>query len=133
MLDPASITGWAIGDTIQIGDPEDITPGGVLALDISPMLENIVGVVFPQSGILANILVTGVGGQTAQLLLSPDGSPNSFVGLSLTNANTSDHDQVILPTPTPSPVSNSNLVFIKEASSGSTVGRCTIYISAVYA
>ena len=132
VLDPASIADWTIGDTIQVGDPEDITPGGVLALDISPMLENIVGAVFPQSGILANILVTGAGGQPAQLLLSPDGSPNSFVGLSLTNGNTSDHDQVILPTPTPSPVSNSNLVFIKEASSGPTIGRCTIHINAVY-
>ena len=132
VLDPASMTGWTIGDTIQVGDPEDVTPGRVIALDISPMLQNIVGAVFPQSGILANVVVTGAGGQAAQLFLSPDGSPNSFVGLSVADGNTSDHGQVILPTPTPSPVSNSNLVFIKEASSGSTIGLCTIYISAVY-
>lgn len=43
VLDSASISGWSPGDTIQAGDPTGETPGRVMAVDISPMMENLFG------------------------------------------------------------------------------------------
>jgi hypothetical protein len=116
VLDAASVAGWAAGDAIQIGDPTDLTPGRVIALDISPMLQNLFGVVFRQSGIMVKAFSSGAAGSDG-LALSPTGIGGSFV--SCATAGASDGVTVI-PCTQLSPVSNSNLVFLQETAGTTT-------------
>lgn len=59
VLNAAAISGWTNGETIQLGDPTDQTPGRVIALDISPMMQSTLGRVFRQAGVLVRAAVEG--------------------------------------------------------------------------
>ncbi|VAW20850.1 hypothetical protein MNBD_ALPHA12-384 [hydrothermal vent metagenome] len=61
VLNSADISGWLSAETVQAGDPTAITPNRVMALDISPMLQNLFGAVFRQKGIICK---SGFGPQT---------------------------------------------------------------------
>lgn len=105
----ADIAGWLNGETVQIGDPTGTTPGRVIALDISPMLQNLFGAVFPQTGIVLKGSL--VGGAGDSLALTANGASGSFV----TAARYGAGDGVaIIPCSQLSPVSDSNLVFVRE-------------------
>ena len=123
VLSAPSIVGWSNGETIEIGDPLSVTPGRVIAIDISPMLQNMLGAVFRQAGILAKLSCANVTAATATIDLSPDGSLGSFTGV---NANAFDGGampgQVTLPCTMLSPVSDSNLVFLRENVTGANMG-----------
>lgn len=45
--DASAIADWQPGDTLQLGDPLDVTPNRCIALDISPMMQNQLGAIFP--------------------------------------------------------------------------------------
>ncbi len=114
VTDADDIIGWISGETLQLGDPEEITPGRVIALDISPMLQNVFGKVFPQKGIYCK---GGLGAALAgdSLSLSPDGSAGSFSGLTRVHVDNLFADgSLIVSSGVSSPVSASNLVFIRE-------------------
>lgn len=114
VLDAASIAGWANGETIQIGDPTSVTPTRVIALDISPMLQELFGTVFRQTGIVAKAHFNGAGSDA--ITLSGDASVGSFVVAARHGAG----DGVsIIPCTELSPVSASNLVFLREDIAGS--------------
>jgi hypothetical protein len=53
--DPAQIKQWAKGDTIQIADPVKKT----VAIDISPLMQKLLGSVFAQDGVLLNAGTSG--------------------------------------------------------------------------
>jgi hypothetical protein len=112
----ADISGWSSGDIIQIGDPTAFTPGRVIALDISPMLQNVLGGVFRQSAVLCK---AGLKASTiaADLSLSPTGGAGTFV----TGAKNADMANIwpglaLVPCTELSPISNSNLVMLRETS-----------------
>lgn len=110
VTDAFAISGWAGGDTVQIGDPTDITPGRVIALDISPMLQNLFGAPFRQSGIMVKAYTSGVSGSDG-LTISPSGLAGSFISCATAGAN---DGVTVMPCTELSPISNSNLVFIQE-------------------
>jgi len=113
--DADHIAGWQPGDTIQLGDPADQTPGRVVALDISPMLQQVFGTVFRQTGlILRGQLQTPEAGQ--MLEVSPSGLGGSFVQ-SVTTVGAGPWTAsgvAMIPCTVPSPVSASNLLFVRE-------------------
>jgi hypothetical protein len=85
----------------------------MVALDISGYLQNQLGAVFPQKGVMLGLFITSSDG-VASLSFSADGSGGSaFGGNSLTDGS---RNAMTLPIPTtePSPISSSNLVFVRE-------------------
>lgn len=118
VLDAAALSGWAAGETVQIGDPTSITPNRFIALDISPMMQSVLGRVFRQAGVLTRSIVSGSAVQ-AQVGISEAGvTGGTQITKSFTDG-TLGAGQNILPSSQPSPISDSNLVFVQEAASGS--------------
>jgi hypothetical protein len=117
------IAGWSAGDTIQAGDPTTEQPGRVIALDISPMMQAMLGTVFRQTGVMAKASVVG-GAATDKVDLTSDGSSGSFVTVAqyFAGATANGSGVTIVPCTEPSPISNSNLVFVREtlANTGDT-------------
>lgn len=133
----AHVAGWSPGDTIQLGDqagfpgvPAGFTRG--YALDISPLLQNRLGAVFRQRGIMFKCTVQGAGGRVA-LAASPMGVAGSFFGgnsLSDGGLNITMH---MAPTTELSPISNSNLVYMREDDAGAnTLGVCGVLLVGVW-
>jgi hypothetical protein len=116
----AAISGWSNGDTIQIGDPIDQTPNRVIALDISPMMQNVLGRVFRQSGIMINGIVQG-SGVVAALDASEAAVGGSFVGVRTPADGALSTSQFSLACSVLSPVSDSNLVFLRENVTGTAM------------
>nr|WP_321361150.1 DUF2793 domain-containing protein [uncultured Hyphomonas sp.] len=113
--DAADLAGWTAGHTIQLGDPETITPGRVIAVDISPMLENLFGAAFPQRGLM---LRSTLFGDTAGDLLGV--TPTGGAGSNMNSATTqvpgirAGDGATLIACSEPSPVSDSNLIFVTE-------------------
>ena len=106
----ANLAGWAAGHTVQIGDPTTITPGRCITLDISPMLINLFGQAFRQTGIIVKAgLFSGATGDLVSV--SPSGVSGSFTNCALFNAGDGN---TLIPCSELSPISNSNLVRIRE-------------------
>jgi hypothetical protein len=133
VLDGAAIASWSNGETIQLGDPTDITPNRFVALDISPMLQNVLGRVFPQKGILARIAIQGSGGTQATLALSPTGITGAGAPTRSESSGGMLNGNVIIPSSAPSPVSNSNLVFVQETGTSTNLGTANILVAGVWA
>lgn len=113
VLSASDISGWANGETVQIGDPTSVTPNRVIAIDISQMLQNVLGAVFPQKAVLMKLSI-GAAGSSGGLGASPTGASGSFIGLSMPTDGATVGGQIIVPCSVLSPVSNSNLVFLRE-------------------
>lgn len=127
----AAIAGWTNGETIQIGDPTDQTPNRFIALDVSPMLQSVLGRVFRQSGVLCKMLASGNG-----VLNKVDISENGATGAnqparSFTDGSTNGAQNTI-PCSVLSPVSNSNLVFVQETATGSNVAIAGVNVIGVW-
>ncbi|MEZ5958978.1 MAG: DUF2793 domain-containing protein [Hyphomonadaceae bacterium] len=125
VADAAAISGWTNDETIQIGDPTDQTPGRVIAIDISPMMQGVLGRVFRQRGVLLKGLVDGISTQ-AILDASEAGVSGSFNGFRSESNGTRLGGQVTLVTSVQSPISNSNLVFVRETATGTGMGFATL-------
>ncbi|MCT8997078.1 DUF2793 domain-containing protein [Chelativorans intermedius] len=110
VLDAGDIAGWANGETVQVGDPTDVTPNRCIALDISPMLVSLFGQAFRQTGIMvkANVLAAADGDT---IDITPTGVSGSFV---VAASAPSSAGVTIIPCTEQSPISNSNLVFLRE-------------------
>jgi hypothetical protein len=117
VLDAAAIAGWSSSETIQIGDPTDQTPGRVIALDISPMMQTVLGRVFRQKGVLLKALVEGVGVQ-AVLDTTETGLSGSFSGMRSESSGSRLSGQYTQFCSVQSPASESNLLFVREAATG---------------
>ncbi len=115
VVSAAAIAGWSNGEVIQAGDPTDVTPNRVIALDISPMMQTLFGAVFRQSG----IMVKGSMGSATVLDsigLSPSGVTGSFVAACTIydTIGVNGHGTTMIPCTQASPISTSNLVFLRE-------------------
>lgn len=133
--DPSMISGWASGDALQVGDPTSITPGRVVALDISPMLINQFGRAFRQTGVLAKYYISGdtnalTSLQTTSIGITPSGAPGTFNNALSNNQGIAGIGILYVPCSQLSPVSDSNLIFVREGTpaSGNTIGTSLISI-----
>lgn len=131
VLDAAALTGWTNGETIQIGDPTGVIPGRVIAVDISPMMQAVLGRVFRQSGVLLKGLVDGVSTQ-AVLDTSEAGVSGSFSGTRSESGGSRLGGQFSQTTSVQSPISNSNLVFVRETATGTGMGFATLSVAGVW-
>lgn len=125
VVSAAALSGWTNGETIQIGDPTGVIPGRVIAVDISPMMQAVLGRVFRQSGVLLKGLVDGVSVQ-AILDTSEAGVTASFNGIRSESNGTRLGGQFTQVTSVQSPISDSNLVFVRETATGTGVGFATL-------
>ena len=132
VVDGADLTGWVNGETIQVGDPLSVTPNRVIALDISPMLQNVLGAVFRQSGIMCKAAVFPPVGISQVIDLTPTGVGGSFVAISSTKDGSASQGMILIPCTELSPISNSNLVFVREADGGGSLGITLISSIAVF-
>jgi len=104
------IAGWTAGDAIQIGDPNTITPNRCISFDISPMLTNLFGRVFRQSGIAVKAIIQSTN-EGDGLGVSATGEGGSFIPAALAGASVGT---TIVPCTEKSPISDSNLVRVRE-------------------
>ncbi|HYD84362.1 MAG TPA: hypothetical protein VEA63_09920, partial [Opitutus sp.] len=125
--DAATIAGWSAAETIQLGDPLDQTPGRVIALDISPMMQAVLGRTFRQHGVLMKGFIEGVSVQ-ALLDTSEAGLPGSFNGVRSESAGGRLGGQFTQVTSMQSPVSDTNLVFVREGAAGVGVGLALLSV-----
>jgi hypothetical protein len=119
VLSSATISGWTNGETIRIGDPATIAPTASFALDISPMLQNVLGAVFRQSGVLARLVAMG-SGSGVTMSLSEAAVAGSLMAVKSFPDGTLQSGQIMIPCSVQSPISNSNLVFVREQGSLAT-------------
>jgi hypothetical protein len=120
VTDPAAVAGWTAAETVQIGDPTGVTPNRCIALDISPMMQAVLGRVFRQSGVLCKMLASGASAQTS-VGLSEAGATGSFQNLRSFSDGALQENQNVIACSQLSPISNSNLVFLRETASGATM------------
>ena len=114
VVDPASLAGWSAGHMVQLGDPAPaVTPTRAFAIDISPMMQMVLGAVFPQQGVLLKAGVSGVGGRVS-LLASANGAAGSFNGVNSLSNGLINSGVIVVPCTVPSPISASNLIFLRE-------------------
>lgn len=130
----ADIATWSGGDTIQVGDPTAVTPGNVMALDISPMLQNVLGAVFPQKGIMVKGSIAAAGAAGDAIAISGSGASGSFMtaGIAQAAGVLAGDGVTVIPCTTLSPISNSNLVLVRENIAG-TAGNRIVSSMAVFA
>lgn len=114
VLDAAAIAGWSNGETIRLGDPVGVAPTPAFAIDISPMLQNVLGAVFRQSGILARLLALGSGSSGVTVSISEAAVPGSLMSHKSFPDGSLQMGQYMIPCSVLSPISNSNLVFVRE-------------------
>lgn len=131
VVDAAAIAGWSNGETIQLGDPTGVTPGRVIALDISPMMQTVLGRVFRQSGVLLKALVEGLSAQ-AVLDTTEAGVSGSFSGQRSESGGSRLGGQYTQMTSVQSPISDSNLVFMRETVTGTAMGVTALSVNGVW-
>jgi hypothetical protein len=131
VLDPSAISGWAAGETIQIGDPADVTPSRFIALDISPMLQTVLGGVFPQRGVMLKAAASGAG-EAASVVVAPSGATGAGTPVQSLADGGIRTVQMTVPTNVPSPISDSNLLFVQETAAGSAVAIANLLVIGVW-
>lgn len=131
VVDPAAIAGWTNGETIQLGDPTGVIPGRVIALDISPMMQTVLGRVFRQSAVLLKAVVEGASTQ-AVLDTTEAGLTGSFNATRSETGGGRLGGQYTQPTSVQSPISDSNLVFMRETVTGSGIGVTALSVVGVW-
>lgn len=127
----AAVAAWSNGDTIQVGDPDEVTPGRVMAIDISPMMQALFGTVFAQAGLLLKLAALPGSTGESGLEVSPNGAGGTFVNVRGYAGEASPSSQLLIACDTPSPVSDANLVFIREAAITGDVGICLATVMGV--
>lgn len=127
----AALSGWTNGETIQIGDPTGVTPNRYIAIDISPMMQAVLGRVFRQNGALCKMLASGNAVQS-KVDISENGASGSNQPVRSFTDGSTNGGQNIIPCSVLSPISNSNLVFVQETASGSNVAIAGVNVLGVW-
>lgn len=131
VIDAGAISGWSAGESIQIGDPTDVTPNRFIALDISPMLQTVLGGVFPQRGLMLKAAASGVG-EAASMMIAPNGLSGSGTPVQSLADGGIRTVQMTIATNVPSPVSNSNLLFVQESAAGTAMAIANLLVVGVW-
>ncbi|MEP3477404.1 MAG: DUF2793 domain-containing protein [Hyphomicrobiales bacterium] len=119
VTDSSHISGWNNADTIQVGDPTSVISTRVMTLDISPMLTNLFGTSFRQTGIIVKSALLGASAGD-NISISPTGLSGSFSASAIFGAGDGN---TIIPCTDLSPISTSNLVRIRETISSTAEVR----------
>ncbi|SDY83817.1 DUF2793 domain-containing protein [Citreimonas salinaria] len=121
VLDPASVSAWAAGDILSLGDPNPTgaSTRGMIALDVSPFLMATFGVVFPQSALSLYTYCSSTDGP-CKVGVSPTGGDGTLLDAFASSGGHPGTMAAPIPTPVPSPVSNSNLLFVEERTNTAT-------------
>ncbi|PHR81068.1 DUF2793 domain-containing protein [Henriciella sp.] len=127
--DFAAISAWLPGDTIQIGDPAGMSSAGTIALDVSPMMQQLFGTVFRQAGLILKVVTHASSTADTQLDVSPSGASGSFLGVRSYGGEKSISAQLILLASEPSPVSDTNLLYIREVDLGGGMGISVVTVT----
>jgi hypothetical protein len=116
VTDAAHVAGWSTGDALRLGDPNPTGANALqmVAIDISGFLQNALGAVFPQKGVMLLIYVSSSDGPAAQSY-SGTGAAGTALGQNALGDGMGNQISVPVTTPTPSPISNSNLLFVRES------------------
>ena len=122
VVDETAISGWLVTETIQAGEPTSIFSTRVMTLDISPMLQNVLGAVFRQKGIFCKAVMIPPVGTSQEIDLSPSGAGGTFVALTTPTDGSIGSGLLFIPCTELSPISNSNLVMIRESDGGGLLG-----------
>lgn len=134
VTDAAHVAGWSSGETLRLGDPN---PTGdntleMVALDIGGYLLGQLGAVFPQKGVMLGVACSSSNGPAA-ISLSPNGAINSAFGGNALSDGKFNSIAAPIVTSVPSPISNSNLVFLREALNGAAdLAICYARVLGVY-
>lgn len=131
VVDSAAIATWSAGETIQIGDPTGVTPNRFVALDISPMLQSVLGRVFRQSGALCKMIASGNSVQN-KVDVSENGANGTNQPVRSFSDGAINGAQNTIPCSVLSPISNSNLVFVQETVSGGNAAIAGVSVLGVY-
>jgi hypothetical protein len=129
VTDAADIAGWSAGDEVRIGEMAS-SGAWVCAIDISPMMQQLFGAEFRQSGVMVKAgLISDSAGD--QLGLTADGGTGSYVSAAITNApgRFAGAGVTVITCTQASPISNTNLVFVTEA----LAGQATLELVSVFA
>lgn len=123
----ADISGWLPGEMLRLGDPNPTGSNtiGMVAIDISPYMQASYGTIFPQGGVKLSAAVSGVGGR-ASMDASGTGAVGTALGLSSNSDGSRQSCFIDVFTPIRSPVSNSNLIFLREAISAPATALATL-------
>lgn len=114
VTDAADIAGWSAADEVRIGE---LAPNGawVCAIDISPMMQQVFGAVFRQTGVMVKAaMVSDSAGD--QLALTADGASGGYFSAAITTAPgiPAGSGVTVMACTEASPISNSNLIFVHE-------------------
>ena len=118
----ADIADWSSGDQLRLGEPVGAFGGVVaspnaVALDISPMMQQLFGTVFKQSGLFVTMTASTngtTGGWTGQIAVTPDAAPGSFASVYTPNDGALTQASFICGATLDSPISDSRLVMVRE-------------------
>ncbi len=133
VTDSADITSWANGETLQLGEPlvGQITTN-VVAVDISPMMQTMLGAVFRQAGLLVKAVISA-NGVRADAGVTPTGANGSFTNIFGQPDGSIQGGQITIPTTELSPISNSNLLFLREVDNGvDTILICGVSVFGIW-
>lgn len=125
VVSASSLAGWLAGEVIQFGEPSFAAPTRSFVLDISPMLQTVLGAVFPQTGLVLKMTAGGVGVRTA-VLASATAASGSFIGVNALSNGGLNSGIAIVACSVPSPISNSNLLFLREDDGGANTLSTTL-------
>lgn len=124
--DAAHVAGWLPGETLRLGDPSPTGTNALqmVAIDISRHLQAAHGTVFRQRGLKISVAPQGVGGRVG-MDCSGTGAVGTAFGLSSNSDGARQSAFIDVFTTELSPISNSNLLFVREALSGGTAMAAT--------
>lgn len=131
VVDATALSGWVNGETIQIGDPTSVTPNRFIALDISPMMQTVLGRTFRQSGVLCKVGAEGIGVQNIISLSEAGVAGAQQPARSLADGKLFAQ-QLTCPCSIASPVSNSNLVLVQETATGAACAISVVSVVGVW-
>ncbi len=117
VIDGNDLIGWSSGETVQLGEPIAQLPTKVVAVDISPMMQTMLGAVFPQAGLLVKMGIS-LNNVVGNIGVTPTGAGGSFNNLYSHSDGSIQTSQITIPCTQASPISNSNLIFIREVDGG---------------
>ncbi len=110
--DAGAVMAWSAGETVEIG--ETGSDGSTyVPIDISPMMQNLFGTVFRQTGA---VLKCGVGGTTGQAKIWAGDSiaPGAAVPIFSDHDGAFNNGMLTIPCSQVSPVSHSNLIWLTD-------------------
>ncbi len=123
VTDPANLSGWINGETIQLGQTVGVFVDQFAKIDLSPMLQSQYGSVFPQSAVwFIKAQIVGAGGNQSWMNFTPNGAGGSKIGFPSFETGSIGSTQFQVPTVDLSPISNSNLLYVQESGVAGGIG-----------